>query len=180
MEYQGRAIEPSLTRKVNGEKNFSFKMYKQFVDNITGEKVINPFAEQLYSEAKVKLFYENKWYDFYVKSITEDSSTHLNTYQLGDALVQELSRNGYGVIFDVEKNNSLNTATRFASEALIDTDWTVDEDSEIFIEQVEEHLVYVKFSEDFPGEESFTVYQVLDRINLTEGTGSKNIPASDF
>ena len=57
MTYQGRVIEPTLTRNVNGTKRLSFKMYKHFIDNITGEKVGNPFSDWLISERKVKLKY---------------------------------------------------------------------------------------------------------------------------
>ena len=80
MLYQGRAIEPNLVRNVNGTKKFSFKMYRYFVDNETGEKVENPFINWLVSERKVKLHYKNKWYDFIVKNIVENSSNYLYTY----------------------------------------------------------------------------------------------------
>jgi hypothetical protein len=87
MLYQGRAIEPLLTRNINGEKKFSFKMYKQFIDDITGAKVDNPFSEYLINEAKIKLHYEDKWYDFYIKNVVENSSTYLYSYDLADASV---------------------------------------------------------------------------------------------
>jgi hypothetical protein len=54
---QSRAIEPNLIRNVNGIKKFSFKMYRYYVDNETGEKVENPFIDWLVSERKVKLKY---------------------------------------------------------------------------------------------------------------------------
>jgi hypothetical protein len=57
MLYQGRALEPNLTRNVNGVKKLSFKMYKYFIDNETGEKVENEFIDWLVSERKVKLKY---------------------------------------------------------------------------------------------------------------------------
>jgi hypothetical protein len=69
MKSQNRALEVSLTRNVNGTKKLTFKMYKRYVDTITGEKVNNEFADFLISERKVKLFYKNKWYDFFVKNI---------------------------------------------------------------------------------------------------------------
>jgi hypothetical protein len=80
MLYQGRAIEPNLVRNVNGTKKFSFKMYKYFIDNETGERVENPFIGWLVSERKVKLQYKGKWYDFIVKNISENSSNYLYTY----------------------------------------------------------------------------------------------------
>jgi hypothetical protein len=87
MTYQGKAIEPQFTKRANGEKKLSFKMYKQYIDNITGDKVVNPFCDYLINERKVKLNYENKWYDFVIKNIAENSVTHLYSYSLEDALV---------------------------------------------------------------------------------------------
>jgi hypothetical protein len=77
---QGRVIDPNFVRNVNGQKKLTFKMYKQYTDNITGVKVFNPFSNYLKNETKVKLYYEDKWYDFYVKNIVENSSTYLYTY----------------------------------------------------------------------------------------------------
>jgi hypothetical protein len=82
-----RAIEPNLTRNVNGTKKLTFKMYKKYVDTQSGEKVDNPFCQLLVNERKVKLKYKKKWYDFVVKNITESSSGKTCTYQLEDALV---------------------------------------------------------------------------------------------
>jgi hypothetical protein len=62
-------------------------MYAQYIDNATGEKTKNPFVDWLVSEGKVKLKYGDKWFDFIVKDISENSSTYLYTYQLEDALV---------------------------------------------------------------------------------------------
>jgi hypothetical protein len=87
MIYQGRALEPTLTRNINGTKKLSFKMYKYFIDNITGEKITNEFSDWLISERKVKLLYEGKWFDFIIKDINENSSNYLYTYSLEDALV---------------------------------------------------------------------------------------------
>ena len=146
MLYQGRVIEPNFVRNVNGQKKLSFKMYKKFVDNITGEKVDNPFSNMLVNETKVKLHYEGKWYDFYVKNIVENSSTYLYTYQLEDVWVQELSKNGYGVTLDEEKRNNLGTVKTLAETVMEGTDWKVV--SEAFVEKVEESLVYLRVNKD--------------------------------
>jgi hypothetical protein len=55
-------------------------MYKRYVDNFTGEEVENPFCDWLVAERKVKLKHGNKWYDFIVKNITENSTSYLCTY----------------------------------------------------------------------------------------------------
>ena len=65
---QSRALKPILGRNINGCKTFQFEMYRFYIDNITGEKVENPFVEQLVSERKVKLKY--KWiFNFFSSKI---------------------------------------------------------------------------------------------------------------
>jgi hypothetical protein len=100
------------------------------------------------SERKVKLYYEDKWYDFIIKNIVEDSKNYLYTYQLEDALVQELSKNGFGVTLDMKLNNNMGTANELAAEVLKETDWKVASDSEAFVERVDETLVYVNIDAD--------------------------------
>ena len=73
MDSPNRALEPTLTRNVNGVKKMIFKMYKRYVDTITGEEVENPFSNWLVSERKIKLQYDGKWYDFIIKDINENS-----------------------------------------------------------------------------------------------------------
>jgi hypothetical protein len=99
---QSRALEPNLTKNVNGEKKLSFKMYHHYTDIATGEWVKNPFVTYgwMISERKVKLKYRNKWYDFIIKDITESSTDYLYIYSLEEASVQELAKNGYGITFD--------------------------------------------------------------------------------
>lgn len=153
MEYQGRAIEPNFTRNVNGVKKLTFKMYKKFKDSITGEKVDNEFVDWLVSERKVKLKYgvdengKDYWHDFIIKNISENSSNYLYTYQLEDALVQELSKNGFGMTLDAELMNNLGTANELAEYVLQETDWEVSEDSEAFIQTIDESLIYVTIPE---------------------------------
>lgn len=176
MLFDGRAIEPRLTRNINGEKKFSFKMYKRFIDTVTGEKVNNPFSEHLINEAKVKLYYKDKWHDFYVKNIVENSSTYLYTYELADASVQELSKNGYGVTFDAKLMNNLGTAKQLAEATLEGTDWSVE--SEAFVEKVVDNLVYAHFKNVKSFE--WPIYQILDQTDLNSGIGSIEIDKSQL
>lgn len=142
MQSQNRALEPILTRNVNGTKKFSFKLCRRYRDNITGETVLNPFAEYLISEKKVKLEYDGEWFDFIVKNISEDSSKYIYTYQCEDALVNELSKNGFGVVLDPELVNNSGTLAEIANVVLEDTDWEVS--SDVIVQTVEEPLVYIQ------------------------------------
>jgi hypothetical protein len=120
---QSRAIEPNLIRNVNGQNKFSFKMYKRYIDTATGEKVYNPFVDWLISERKVKLKYEDKWYDFIVKDIGENSADYLYTYQLEDANALELSKNGFGITLDADLMNNIGDSVSLGRQVMAETDW---------------------------------------------------------
>jgi hypothetical protein len=109
------------------------------------------------SERKVKLHYKGKWYDFIVKNIVENSSNYLYTYQLEDALVLELSKNGFGVTLDTKLMNNMGTAKELAEYVLAETDWNVK--AETFVEQVEDNLVYVTMPDDIS---ELNIYRIKD------------------
>jgi hypothetical protein len=134
MQSQNKAIEPILTRNVNGTKKFSFKMYKRYIDRETGEDTINPFVGYLVNERKVKLYYEDRWYDFIVKNINESSTNYLYTFELEDAIVQELSKNGFGVTLDEKLNNNSADIQTLGEKILSETDWNVE--AEILVEKI--------------------------------------------
>ena len=168
MTSQSRAIDPVLTRNVNGTKKLSFKMYRFYKDNITGEKVDNPFARELFNERKVKLWYDGTWYDFVVKNVVENSSNYLYTYSLEDALVQELSKNGFNVTLDDKLMNNMGDAKELGEKVLAETDWNVD--SEVFVQTVDESLVYVKLP-DASNISNYTIYKITDQIAYSSGVG---------
>ena len=174
MSTQSRAFNPNLTRNINGVKKLTFSMYKQYIDNVTGEKITNPFIAYLVSERKVKLkygyYYENgirkdRWYDFIVKNIEENSSTHLYSYSLEDALVQELTKNGYDVIFNSELNNNVGNLRSLAAAALSNTDWGVE--SEVFVQKNNEALVFLKTTK------SLSVVRLIDQTDFSRGVGEE-------
>lgn len=43
MTSQIQALEPKLVNNINGTNTFSFKMYRTYKDEITGEDITNPF-----------------------------------------------------------------------------------------------------------------------------------------
>lgn len=163
MEGQNRALEPIFSRNVNGVKKLSFKIYKKYVDTQTGEEVDNPYIPYLISERKVKLYLreepsDNQWHDFIIKNVSENSVTHLCTYQLEDALVQELSKNGFGVTLDVKLMNNIGTANELAEYVLRETDWRVSDNSEAFVQTIDEALVYLTFPQN---PTSLKVYKII-------------------
>ena len=178
METQSRVIEPELTRNTNGTKKFSFKLYKRYIDNITGELVENPFYSWLINERKVKLKYDGKWYDFIVKNISETSTNYLYSYQLEDAIVKELSKNGFNFVFDEELKNNNGTAPELATKLLVDTDWIVDaQNSDVAIQKIEEALVYVQTTKEIKATQIFDPVQNKDGVWGGVSYNGKTIPS---
>jgi hypothetical protein len=167
MTSQSRATSPNLIRNVNGSKRLTFKMYYKYKDTITGEDVTNPFVGLLVAERKVKLKYKGRWYDFIVKDIDENSSTYVYSYQLEDAIVQELSKNGYGATLDEKLSNNMGTAAKLANEVLKETDWTAD--SEAIVQTIEEALVYLTVNK------SLLAYHLLDQKDCGAGVTEEMI-----
>jgi len=94
-----RAIEPTMINNVNGTNTFSFKMRHTYTDEITGEKIQNPFLSLLINERKVKVLWKDKWYDMLIKNLDEDSAGKTITYTCEDVFITELSKNGYNLEF---------------------------------------------------------------------------------
>lgn len=141
MDAQCHAFEPKLTRKTNGEVSFSFKLYYQYIDNITGEKVHNPFVDYITNESKVKLHYNNEWFDLLVKNISEESSNCTYLYTLQDQNVIELSKNGFNLTLDSSLMNNMGTIDELGERILKDTDWIISTDSEKIVQTEDEALV---------------------------------------
>lgn len=171
MMSQNRILEPNLVRNVNGQNKFSFKIYKHYTDTITGEKVYNPFVDWLISERKVKLKYEDKWYDFIVKDISENSADYLYTYQLEDANVQELSKNGFGITLDADLMNNIGDSVSLGRQVMAETDWQVDGD--VIVEQVNEALVYVQIPKNT------RVKRIFDQVKDENGNYSGGLTETE-
>lgn len=129
MDYLGRAIRPKLITKINGTHELSFDMVDSYFDSQRGKFVKNDFIDDLFAEQKIKLYYKNKWYEFYIKSVQEkgmkdkDTQSYLKTYTCRDAFIDELSRNGYGLTFDEELYNNVEEIGVFSEEILDDSVW---------------------------------------------------------
>lgn len=145
MESPSRAQAPKLTKKVSGEKEFSFKLYSQYIDPITGENIQNPFVDFLDNEAKVKLKYREKWYDFIIKDVQEDSSTKTKTYTATDQFIIELSKNGYDLELDSSLMNNTGNLTELGSVILKETGWNVRVEGENPKQYLVEQLVEFQY-----------------------------------
>lgn len=157
MTSPNKAFSPVLIENMNGEVTFTFSMAYKYFDPASNAEVINPFIGYLINERKIKLHYDNKWYDLIIVDHQEDSETMIWQYTAKDAFVNELSKNGYGIEFSTELGNNQGTAVQLAKETLKNTDWTVDEEnSDTLVQKVNEPMVRAEvetaFSADIVGE----------------------------
>ena len=139
MTSEARAREPKLVTNINGTNKFTFNLYYSYIDTRTGKQTKNPYLPYLINERKIKVFWQNNWYDFLIKSIKEDSVQHLFTYSCEDAYITELSRTGFDLTFATELENNIGTAKELVEQVLENTDWQFDEaGSDIIYQQTEE------------------------------------------
>ena len=122
-----RDFEPRFTRQVNGTNTLTFKVFYRYFDEDDEEFKNNPFTGLLVNERKVKLLYEDKWYNLVIKQIQENSQDYTFTYTCQDLYLNELAKNGYDLIFDTELLNNMGTVTELGAAVLDGTDWQVDE-----------------------------------------------------
>ena len=121
-----KIYNPVFNKKSNGEKTLTFSLkYKYFDPYTENEEVINPFVPLLINERKIKLHYDNEWYEFIIKDHTESSDGYEWTYTCSDAFVLELSKIGYNITFDTELSNNQGTAAELVKETIKDTDWRI-------------------------------------------------------
>ena len=125
MDYLGRATNIKLAKKLNGTHSLTFQLPDRFFDSEKGDYVRNEFVDQLFNEKKVKLKYMDEWYEFYIKNISDAKQfkSYMKTYTCTDAFIDELSRNGYGIIFDEQLYNNVEEIGTFTEEILEDSIW---------------------------------------------------------
>lgn len=125
MDYLGRATSIKFSTKINGTHTLSFQMPDRFFDSLSGEYVRNEFIDRIFNECRVKLWYKNKWYDFYIKNISEQKyhKSFMKTFQCQDAFIDELARNGYGITFHTELYNNVEEIGTFTDIILEDSAW---------------------------------------------------------
>ena len=120
-----QVVEPKLTQNINGSNTLTFKIFYKYYDEVTEKWERNPFITALNNESKIKLYYDNKWFDFIIKKSQESSDGKSVIYTCTDLYINELAKNGYEVTLDTELENNMNTCTNLADYIIEDTDWRV-------------------------------------------------------
>lgn len=142
-----RGRDPKLKVNINGTKELSFNLYYWYIDNSTGNEIRNPLISKIVNESKIKVQWDEEWYDFVVKDIKEDTSQKYISYTCKDLFIHELSKNGYSVELDDELMNNQGTIQEIGTEILKGSDWKVAADSDLIYQYLDEPLHILKQTE---------------------------------
>lgn len=124
-----RTFEPHLIENINGSKTLTFSIFWRWYNPETQEFESNPWEKYLVNERRIKLRYDENWYEFVIKEVEESKEEYKKTFTCVSAPILELSRNGYNVELDDTLYNSQGTAIELAQRILDGSDWVVDEDN---------------------------------------------------
>lgn len=170
MTSQARVKSPRLTRNVNGTHTLSFNIYYKYFDNDEGDYVDNPFTKLLVNERKIKLYYDNKWYDLIIKNIQENSENYTFSYTAKDQYINELSKNGFNIELNTELENNQGNIIELATKILDGTDWKVGT-SDIIKQTIEEPLYKVIIK----NEETISAYNIENPEKTISISGGSTI-----
>ena len=137
-----RAMNPILTENVNGEKTLTFSLAYKYFDPFLGERVENPLKKYLINERKIKLFYDDKWYDFVIKTCEESSEEYIYNYTARELFTIELGKVGYNIALDQSLNNNQGTIAELAEKVLEGTDWKLDKKKTDILQQLVQDPIY--------------------------------------
>lgn len=125
MTYIGKATNIKLKTVTKGTHTLTFEMPSKYFDSELGDYVHNELVDTLMAETKIKLSYKDKWYEFFIKKITENKKFKaiMYSYSCQDSFIDELSRTGYELEFAPELNNSVAESGDFMEEILEESTW---------------------------------------------------------
>lgn len=150
MSYPGKATNIVLKREIKGTNTLTFQLPDRYFDSLKGEFVRNEFADLVAPETKLKLFYKDRWFEFFVKKVDDKKQfkSYMKSFTCTDAFIDELSRNGYGITYDTELNNNVEEIGVFTEETLEDSIWQYHPENNWgdFTEYKEEKLYRIPIS----------------------------------
>lgn len=129
-DFQGMLYNPILIRNVDGTITFTFSINDGFYEG--ADRIENYLLPYLFNEVKIKLYYDEKWYDFVIKEIDENHSKDGLRYDFSCEYlpINELAKNGWELNFSLDQSNCIGTIDYFANQILKGTDWTYKENKD--------------------------------------------------
>lgn len=119
------AFNIKLVKNINGTNNLTFKILRRYLPNDFKKIQYNPIIKLLKNDTKLKLKYNNEWFEFIVHSLKETSEENTLECTAVDAFIEELSRTGYSLDFNETAFNNTDTIYNLGKEIVKGTDWIV-------------------------------------------------------
>lgn len=141
MSSPGRAQKPIFTRNTNGTKKLEFYLFYEYVDEIEGRILRNPYCALLSNGRKIKLKWKDKWYEFIITNIIEDSDNKKITYTAQDAYITELSRRGFNIELSTDVGENQGTIFQLTKQILKNSEWSLDEENSLVSPQTLEDVL---------------------------------------
>ena len=142
-EKQG-AQDIQLKRSIKDITTLTFSLYDRYFDRETQAFVENPYIPYLKNESKLRLFYDNEWYDFTITNIQENRMVeHKIDYTAKDSNVLELSKIGFNKTFNTELDNNIGNINELTQKTIDGLNWSLDEEKTEKIQQwIEQPIFY--------------------------------------
>lgn len=119
------AYDISFKQNINGTSTLTFSMFTKYLPNGEKELKDNPLALLLKNETKIKLFFQENWYDLIVQQIEADKSNKTIRCTATDLYIEELLKNGYNISYNLDVGNSVGNIYELAEKAVENTDWEI-------------------------------------------------------
>ena len=152
MTSPARTINNVFKKNINGVDTLTFDMYYQYEDIDEGQIVHNPLIDLVIDERKVKLYYDNKWYDFIVKKDDEKGRDYKYSYTCTGLAANELGKTGFNIELDIELENNTGTIKELGKAVLEGSDWQLAEEECDIIQQTNDEALYlIKLNRNITG-----------------------------
>ena len=143
MTSPARTINNIFKRNINGVETLTFDMYYQNEDIDEGQIVHNPLIDLVIDERKVKLHYDDKWYDFIVKKDDEKGRDYKYSFTCTGLAANELGKTGFNIELDTELENNTGTVQELGAAILEGSDWQLAQSGQEVIQQTNDEALYL-------------------------------------
>ncbi len=134
--FSGQAFNVEFYTKIDGTHELTFNLPRYYYDEYTGKRIKNDLVELIVNKSRLELTRtsrdgEPKTFYMVVNSRKdkEEKGVFSYEYSCGDAYIEELGKNGYGVVFDDDvEGNGLGDIHHFARVIEKSSGWEYDEE----------------------------------------------------
>ena len=145
-DFAGQAFNIEFYSKIDGTHELSFELPQYYFDPNSGEMILNELIELLVNKCQIELRIEDKTYFMVINSRTdkeEKGQLISYSYTCNDAFIEELSKNGYGLVFSDEvEGNGLGTIHELAEKIAEGSEWGYDAEKTGVLYEYKKELEY--------------------------------------